>query len=263
MSAVQRLVHTLQRAEGCTDGGGKGSVLGDNVANAVELLKQTEIGFCLVQRGDGTGEDHRICLAALTGQNRHGPDGLQHQINGAGGQVGGRGILGQLAEIGGSHVGMQCAGGIGSNVADGQVDLMQIAVQSQLLDLTAYPLLATHSNFREICASPRNLPRDLASKIAARGGVIGINLYSPFLNESGEATDTDILRHVDFGLENYGESAIGFGFDIDGTDGRYPLGYGGDSIHDRVCDMLLSHYSASVVDRIAGGNVIDFCKNNL
>lgn len=134
---------------------------------------------------------------------------------------------------------------------------------SQLLDLTAYPLLATHSNFREICSSPRNLPRDLASKIAARGGVIGLNLYPSFLTASGEAADADILRHIDFGLENYGEDAIGFGFDIDGTDGRYPLGYGGNSLHDRACDMLLSHYSASVVEKLAGGNVINFCKNNL
>ena len=133
----------------------------------------------------------------------------------------------------------------------------------ELLDLTAYPLLATHSNFRDICASPRNLTRELASKIAARGGVIGINLYPPFLNDSGEATDTDILRHIDFGLEHFGEDSIGFGFDIDGTDGRYPQGYGGDSIHDKACDMLLSHYSASVVEKLAGGNVINFCRNNL
>ena len=136
---------------------------------------------------------------------------------------------------------------------------------AELLDATAYPIIATHSNFRDICNSPRNLPTDMARKIASRGGVIGMNLYPAFLNESGEADATDLLRHIEFGLANFGEGAIGFGFDIDGTEGKYPTGLGedGGSIHDRVCDILLNHYTATVVERIAGGNVIEFFKNNL
>lgn len=135
----------------------------------------------------------------------------------------------------------------------------------ELLELTAYPIIATHSNFREVCNSPRNLTTDLARKITARGGVIGMNLYPAFLNDGDDADATDLLRHVEFGLANFGESSIGFGFDIDGTDGKYPRGLGedGGSIHDRACDLLLNHYTASVVEKIAGRNVIDFFKNNL
>ena len=43
----------------------------------------------------------------------------------------------------------------------------------QLLDTTAYPVVATHSNFRELCSSPRNLTLDMARRITSRGGVIG------------------------------------------------------------------------------------------
>jgi len=125
------------------------------------------------------------------------------------------------------------------------------------------PLLATHSNFREVCPSPRNLTLDMAKKIVARGGVIGLNLYPDFLSE-GEADTDDILRHVDFALENLGEDALGFGFDIDGTDGKYPRGItASHSIHEQVIDLLLSHYSYSTVEKIAGLNVLDFLKNNL
>lgn len=135
---------------------------------------------------------------------------------------------------------------------------------AELLELTPYPVIATHSNFREVCNVKRNLPRDLASKIVARGGVIGLNLYPPTLREGGGATLDDVVRNVDYALEHYGEGALGFGFDIDGTDGEYPLGLDErSSIHDRVVEMLAQRYSADVVERISGGNVINFLKSNL
>ncbi len=133
----------------------------------------------------------------------------------------------------------------------------------ETFEYSQLPHIATHSNFREICASPRNLTRDMARMIAARGGVIGINIYPPFLSDKGADLD-DIIRHVDYGLELVGEDHIAYGFDIDGTDGEYPHGINtGSSIHDRVTDLLLSRYSASTVERIAGANVIEFLKGNL
>ena len=126
------------------------------------------------------------------------------------------------------------------------------------------PHIATHSNFRELCPSRRNLTLDMARAIAKRGGVIGLNLYPPFLREGGVADGNDILRHVDYALEFLGDRCLGFGFDIDGTDGVYPKGISAESsIHDQVIELLLSHYSASTVERIAGLNVIEFLKNNL
>ena len=134
----------------------------------------------------------------------------------------------------------------------------------ETLECYSAPVLATHSNFRDICKSPRNLTRDMALQVAKRGGVIGINLYPPFLNDSGKASIDDVFRHVDYGLETVGESALGFGFDIDGTDGLYPEGIDlNSSIHEQVIDKLLSRYSASVVEKIAGQNVINFLIDNV
>ncbi len=133
-----------------------------------------------------------------------------------------------------------------------------------VFEISAMPHLATHSNFRDVCQSPRNLTRDMARRIAMRGGVIGINLYPEFLREGGDASAEDILRHIDFGLELLGDKYIGFGFDIDGTDGKYPRGFDESaSIHDKVMELLLSHYGTDTVERICGLNVIDFLKNNL
>lgn len=145
------------------------------------------------------------------------------------------------------------------------IDVSHLSDRSfyELFELSPYPHIATHSNFREVCNSRRNLTRDMASFIASRGGVIGINLYPGFLSENG-ATKDDILRHIDYGLELCGEEHIGFGFDIDGTDGAYPDGIDArGSIHDEVIDLLLSHYSQTTVEKIAGLNIIDFLKSNL
>ncbi len=146
------------------------------------------------------------------------------------------------------------------------LDLSHLSDRSayEVMDLTPYPVIATHSNFREVCDHPRCLPRDIASAIAKRGGVIGLSLYPPHLSSAAAVRIDDIMRHIDYALEHFGEDVIGFGFDIDGTDGVYPEGLSErDSIHDAVVDMLLSHYSTSTVEKIVGGNVIEFFKNNL
>ncbi len=132
------------------------------------------------------------------------------------------------------------------------------------IERTAYPVIATHSNFREICDSPRNLTYDMARRIAMRGGVIGLNIYPAFLNDSGRADKYDILRHVDYALDRLGEDVLCFGCDIDGTEGAYPDGFcEEESIHDRLCDILLERYSSSIVEKIAGKNAIEFLKGNL
>ena len=132
-----------------------------------------------------------------------------------------------------------------------------------LAEVYSLPIIATHSNFRDICPSKRNLTYEMAKVIAERGGVIGLNLYPEFIKE-GAARIEDILPHVDYCLEKFGESVLGFGFDIDGTGGVYPEGIRLDSsVHDQVIDLLLKHYPEGVVKRIAGENVCDFFKGIL
>ena len=145
------------------------------------------------------------------------------------------------------------------------IDVSHLSDRSieEVMERTGYPVIATHSNFRDVCASPRNLRLDLAKRISARGGVIGLNLSPAFLNDTGKADESDIYRHVDFALEHLGEDALCFGCDIDGID-AYPCGFSEEeSIHDRLVDILLKRYSSRVVEKIAGLNAINFFKENL
>lgn len=132
------------------------------------------------------------------------------------------------------------------------------------LSATSYPVIATHSNYRSHSHSPRNLTDDHAKRIASRGGVIGLNLYPPFLSERGRADISDIYGHIDHGLRLVGEDALALGCDIDGTDGEYPLGFSeNDSIHDHLLDRLARRYGERIAEKICGDNAFNFFKENI
>ncbi len=74
------------------------------------------------------------------------------------------------------------------------------------------PVIASHSNFREIWDHPRNLTRENAQEIINRGGLIGVNFLRAFLNdEEPEA----LLDHIKYGFElKGGDKAMAFGADF-------------------------------------------------
>jgi len=80
------------------------------------------------------------------------------------------------------------------------------------------PVMASHSNFRAVCNSPRNLPEEIAKEIIRRQGIIGINLFAPFIHQSDPMA---LLRHVEYGLDLGGENALSFGADFF-CDADYP-----------------------------------------
>jgi microsomal dipeptidase-like Zn-dependent dipeptidase len=73
------------------------------------------------------------------------------------------------------------------------------------------PIIASHSNFRFISDHPRNLSDDLAKEIIRRKGLIGLNLFAPFIHKTDPSA---ILRHVEYGLELGAENALCFGADF-------------------------------------------------
>lgn len=126
------------------------------------------------------------------------------------------------------------------------------ATAADILRVSTLPVLATHSNFREVCPHPRNLPRQLALAVRDSGGVIGLNLYPVFLGGSGIEA---LWPQLEYGLELVGEDAIGFGFDIDGID-PYPTGLDmGRSLHEQVVELLARRgYGKELIEKLAGGN---------
>jgi len=153
------------------------------------------------------------------------------------------------------------------------------------------PFIASHSNSRALCDSPRNLSDEMVRVLAERGGVVGLNLYSGFL--SGEfaaeltrfykdlekrpgsvdlsfdekgALVTDfqaslphpplslVVDHIKHLISVGGEDCVGLGGDLDGCDS---LPEGLDSVLDypKIAARLReSGISSSQVAKVCHGN---------
>ena len=78
------------------------------------------------------------------------------------------------------------------------------------------PVAATHSNSRALCPHRRNLTDDMFRAIRDSGGVVGLNLYRPFVGPAG--TMEELVAHVEHFLELGGEKTLCLGGDLDGCE---------------------------------------------
>ncbi|MBQ9330780.1 MAG: membrane dipeptidase [Oscillibacter sp.] len=83
-----------------------------------------------------------------------------------------------------------------------------------LADMTAGPILASHSNSRALCPHTRNLTDDQFRAVRDSGGVVGINLYTAFVG--GDGSMEALLAHFDHFLALGGERTVALGSDWDG-----------------------------------------------
>jgi len=83
-----------------------------------------------------------------------------------------------------------------------------------VLEASAHPIIASHSNARALCDVMRNLPDDLIEAIAAQGGVIGFHALNALVSEKPDPTLDDLLRHIAHIAEVGGVDCIGIGPDL-------------------------------------------------
>lgn len=85
----------------------------------------------------------------------------------------------------------------------------------QVMDLVTKPVIASHSNCRELCAIGRNLSDEQIVAIAKTGGVIGMNSYQEFTsNDPRKRNCLGLVDHVDRIVELVGIDHVGCGFDF-------------------------------------------------
>ncbi len=91
-----------------------------------------------------------------------------------------------------------------------------------VLDNTRKPFIASHSNARQICSNQRNLKDDMIRRIGNRGGIIGVNFYSCFLNDEYKSCDISkiqhIITHMKYIANIGGIDCVSIGSDFDGID---------------------------------------------
>ncbi len=125
------------------------------------------------------------------------------------------------------------------------------------------PVLATHSNAYTVCPVSRNLRNWQIREILRTGGLIGLNIYPPFLKEGGtEHALEAILPHIEHFLSLGAERSLALGCDMDGCD--LPSDIPSLSALPRLAEYLARHgYSDVLIDRIFYRNAADFAEKHL
>ncbi len=125
---------------------------------------------------------------------------------------------------------------------------------TDVLDISTMPVIASHSNARAICDNMRNLTDAQLLEIKKSGGVVGINFYTYFLNNTEKATIEDVVRHIEHICSITGEDHIGIGADYDGIECT-PKGLEGAQYIPALLERLAQlNYSSRLIEKIAGLN---------
>lgn len=99
------------------------------------------------------------------------------------------------------------------------VDVSHISDKAfwDIMEITAAPIIASHSNSRNVCNHSRNLTDDMFREICQTGGVVGINFYNEFIGNTEDlnAAVDHILHFLE--IDPSGKH-IALGGDLDGCD---------------------------------------------
>ena len=142
------------------------------------------------------------------------------------------------------------------------VDLSHASDQTawDVLELAAAPVMASHSDCRAVTAVPRNLPDDLLRAIPEAGGVVGLNLYPPFL---GGTDPAQVIVHAAHLVELCGRKHVCLGCDFDGVD-ALPEGITGVESMSRLRHMLAGNGAVhALLDDLFFNNLMDFWERSL
>ena len=137
------------------------------------------------------------------------------------------------------------------------VDLSHAAEKSfyDALDISATPIVCSHSSCRALCDHPRNLTDDQMRRLAAVGGVMQITLYSGFLKKQGYASILDAMAHLEHAVKIMGIDHVGIGTDFDGDGGVCGLRDSSELLQF-TRQLLSRHYSERDIQKIWGGNFL-------
>ncbi len=124
------------------------------------------------------------------------------------------------------------------------------------------PFVASHSCCRALCGHTRNLTDEMLKALGEKGGCVGINFASQFLNENAHYTDIDsVMRHMVHIRDKAGIDALGWGSDFDGISSELEFkDYAGMPL---LVEALGKYFTPAEIDKICNGNMLRVIRETL
>lgn len=131
-----------------------------------------------------------------------------------------------------------------------------------VIELTKKPIIATHSNSRQIKKHPRNLTDNMIHMLSDKGGIMGMNFCSDFVASSEITYIDDLINHIDHIKNVGGIDVIALGSDFDGIENQVEIK--NTSEMNKLAERLLSKgFTENEVEKIFYKNAERFIKDTL
>jgi membrane dipeptidase len=149
------------------------------------------------------------------------------------------------------------------------LDLSHMAQQAveEALSIWKGPVMASHSNARELVPGERQLAAATVAEVARRGGVVGISFAGGHLRRrkaDGRPDLADVVDHVVHHARSAGSAEhVGLGTDLDGG---FPAAWSPVDRMEELADLrrlLRGRFTKADVDGIMGDNWIAFLRRSL
>ncbi|KZE53041.1 dipeptidase [Brevibacillus parabrevis] len=123
-----------------------------------------------------------------------------------------------------------------------------------VMEISKAPVIASHSNARQICRHPRNLTDEQIRALIAKDGVMGLMFVDFFtVEEKRTAWIDDLLRHLDHVCGLGGVDHVAFGSDFDGITSTFG-DLSSSAAYSQLLEALLRRYKEAEVLKFVRGN---------
>jgi len=130
-------------------------------------------------------------------------------------------------------------------------------VVDQVLNLSAKPLIVSHTGFYGNCKTERNISDELMIRIAKAGGIIGVGFWDLAVCD---ASPKGIVKAIRYGIELVGVDHVSLGSDYDGS---IEAAFDVSELAVLTHEMLEAGFKENEIRKVMGGNMIRFLGENL
>jgi len=145
------------------------------------------------------------------------------------------------------------------------IDLSHLTPSSfwDVIEYSSNPVVASHSNVKNICNHKRNLDDKQIKAIAQSGGLVGINFCPEFIKNSKKVKIDDIIEHINYIKNLVGIDFVGLGTDYDGITETPENLEDISKLQNLIKGLKKTNFSKEEIEKIINKNWLRVFKNVL